>query len=108
VESTNCEHDYDGLPLSSDRGFHRPDFCACAIRSIDYLCSRPEVDPLKIGVTGSSGGGNPNLHVMMCEPRIAAAAPATFVMNRRTYLSTGNSQDSETNWRDCRRRESIM
>ncbi len=98
VESTNCEHDYDGCRCLLIGDSIARYFVHDAIRSIDYLCSRPEVDPLKIGVTGSSGGGTQTCMVMMCEPRIAAAAPATFVMNRRTYLSTGNSQDSEQNW----------
>ena len=31
--------------------------CWNGIRGIDYLVSRPEVDPEKIGVTGISGGG---------------------------------------------------
>ena len=31
--------------------------CWNGIRGIDYLCSRPDVDPERIGVTGISGGG---------------------------------------------------
>jgi dienelactone hydrolase len=69
-----------------------------AMRGIDYLCSRPEVDAEKIGVTGNSGGGTQTSLVMVCDPRIAAAAPATFIMNRQSYLETEKSQDMEQIW----------
>ena len=69
-----------------------------AMRGIDYLISRPEVDAAKIGVTGNSGGGTQTSLVMLAEPRVAAAAPATFIMNRETYQRTGQPQDAEQIW----------
>jgi hypothetical protein len=69
-----------------------------AMRGIDYLMSRPEVDPARIGVTGNSGGGTQTSAVMLADPRIAAAAPATFIMNRDTYQRTGQPQDAEQIW----------
>ncbi len=69
-----------------------------AMRGIDYLVSRAEVDPAKIGVTGNSGGGTQTSLVMLCDPRVAAAAPATFIMNRDTYQRTGQPQDAEQIW----------
>lgn len=69
-----------------------------AMRGIDYLLSRPEVDPSKIGVTGNSGGGTQTSLVMLADPRVAAAAPATFIMNRDTYQRTGQPQDAEQIW----------
>ncbi len=69
-----------------------------AMRSIDYLVTRPEVDPAKIGVTGNSGGGTQTSLVMLADPRVAAAAPATFIMNRETYQRTGQPQDAEQIW----------
>jgi hypothetical protein len=69
-----------------------------AMRGIDYLISRPEVDAAKIGVTGNSGGGTQTSLVMLADPRIAAAAPATFIMNRETYQRTGQPQDAEQIW----------
>ena len=62
------------------------------------LISRPEVDPAKIGVTGNSGGGTQTSLVMLADPRVAAAAPATFIMNRETYQRTGQPQDAEQLW----------
>ena len=69
-----------------------------AMRGIDYLISRPEVDAAKIGVTGNSGGGTQASLVMLVDPRVAAAAPATFIMNRETYQRTGQPQDAEQIW----------
>ena len=47
-----------------------------AIRAVDYLISRPEVDPARIGCTGCSGGGMMTTYVLPFEPRIAVAVPA--------------------------------
>ncbi|XEC96135.1 alpha/beta hydrolase family protein [Paenibacillus tarimensis] len=69
-----------------------------AVRAIDYLCSRREVDPEKIGVTGHSGGGTQTALVMMYDQRIAAAAPGGFIMNRPYFLLTGKAQDAEQKW----------
>jgi hypothetical protein len=69
-----------------------------AMRGIDYLISRPEVDPARIGVTGNSGGGTQTSLVMLADPRIAAAAPVTFIMNRESYQRTGQPQDAEQIW----------
>jgi len=66
-----------------------------ARRAIDYLCARPEVDPARIGITGNSGGGTQASWMMLLEPRLAAAVPATFVTRRRDYLWTGQAQDAE-------------
>ena len=69
-----------------------------AMRGIDYLCSRPEVDPQRIGVTGNSGGGTQTSLVMVCDKRVAAAAPTTFIMSRRAYQETESAQDLEQVW----------
>lgn len=46
-----------------------------AIRAIDLLCSRKEVDTSKIGVTGISGGGSQSFYIAAADRRIKAAAP---------------------------------
>ena len=92
------EHDYAGCqcwPLGDGLARY---FVHDAMRGIDYLCTRPEVDPARIGVTGNSGGGTQTTLMMMCDPRITAAAPATFLMNRQTYIYTDMPQDSEQLW----------
>ena len=46
------------------------------IRAIDYLVSRPEVDPARIACTGCSGGGMMTTYILPFEPRITVAIPA--------------------------------
>ena len=46
-----------------------------AIRGLDLLCSRQEVDPEKLGVTGISGGGSQSWYIAAIDPRIKAVAP---------------------------------
>ena len=43
-------------------------------RSIDFLLSRPEVDPTRIGVTGTSQGGGLTICTAAMRPEIRAAA----------------------------------
>lgn len=90
-----AEHAYAGaqcLPLGDALGRY---FLHDALRGMDYLRARPEVDPGRIGVTGNSGGGTQTCMMMLADPRVAAAAPATFLMNRRSYLYAGGVQDAE-------------
>ncbi len=92
------EHDYVGSqcwPMGDGLARY---FIHDAMRGVDYLCTRPEVDPARIGVTGNSGGGTQTCMMMICDPRIAAAAPATFLMNRQTYMYSGSAQDAEQIW----------
>ena len=49
------------------------------IRGIDYLVSRPDVDPKRIGVTGNSGGGTQSSHINCLDDRLAFSAPSCFV-----------------------------
>lgn len=98
IQSNCFEHDYAGSqswPLGDSAARY---FVHDAMRGVDYLCTRPEVDPGKIGVTGYSGGGFQTGMMMVCDPRITAAAPATFIMNRRTYIYSGMAQDAEQIW----------
>jgi len=69
-----------------------------AMRGVDYLLTRPEVDATRIGVTGNSGGGTQTSLMMLTDSRIAAAAPGTFITTRDAYQRTGQSQDAEQIW----------
>ncbi|SEE95370.1 alpha/beta hydrolase family protein [Ruania alba] len=66
-----------------------------ARRAIDYLCTRPEVDPARIGVAGNSGGSTQATWLMLIEPRIAAAALGCFITSRQSYQRSGGAQDAE-------------
>ncbi|HUQ67279.1 MAG TPA: acetylxylan esterase [Flavitalea sp.] len=59
-----------------------------AIRAIDLLCERPEVDPEKIGVTGISGGGSQTWYIAASDPRIKAAAPVCGAATLKSHIIT--------------------
>lgn len=46
-----------------------------AIRAIDYLETRPEVDKARIGITGISGGGAVSWYAAAADERIAVSVP---------------------------------
>lgn len=48
-------------------------------RVIDYLQSRPDVDPEKIAVTGESGGGTQTIMLTALDPRIKVSVPVVMV-----------------------------
>lgn len=50
-----------------------------ALRALDFLAELPDVDPARIGVTGSSGGGTQTILVCALDPRPAAAFPMGMV-----------------------------
>ena len=56
------------------------------MRAIDYLQSRPEVDPERIGCTGNSGGGTQTALLMALDERIKAAAPSCYLHHRARQL----------------------
>ena len=65
-----------------------------AKRALDYLVSRPEVDPERLGAVGCSGGGALTTFIGALDPRVKAVAPACFVNSYR-LLFTGPDPDSE-------------
>ncbi len=54
-----------------------------AMRAIDYLQSRPDVDPDRIGCSGTSGGGMETLQLAPFETRIQAIVPSCAVSTFR-------------------------
>jgi cephalosporin-C deacetylase-like acetyl esterase len=65
-----------------------------AKRSIDYLVSRPEVDPLRVGAAGCSGGGALTTFIGALDSRLKAVIPACFPNSFR-LLFTGADPHSE-------------
>jgi hypothetical protein len=59
-----------------------------AIRGLDLLSERPEVDKEKLGVTGISGGGAQSWFIAAADPRIKAAAPVCGASTIEAQIST--------------------
>jgi cephalosporin-C deacetylase-like acetyl esterase len=68
-----------------------------AMRAIDYLCSRPEIDANRIGMTGCSGGGTLTSYTMALDDRVACAAPACYLTTFRHLIEKIGPQDAEQN-----------
>ncbi len=59
------------------------------IRALDYLCTRPEVDTNRIGITGHSGGGAYSWTVTALDDRIRAAAPLAGMADAQSHMLDG-------------------
>jgi len=67
------------------------------IRAIDYLITRPEVDPARIGITGRSGGGTQTAYIAAVDDRILAAAPECYITTTDKLWQSMGPQDAEQN-----------
>ncbi len=65
------------------------------MRALDYLLSRPEVDPKRVGLTGNSGGGTHTAYIAALDDRIQAAAPSCYITSWSLMLQTIGPQDAE-------------
>lgn len=65
------------------------------MRALDYLLTRPEVDPAHVGITGNSGGGTMTTWLCGVEPRWTMAAPGCFVTSFRRNMENELPADSE-------------
>jgi len=65
------------------------------IRALDYLLSRKEVDPARIGLTGNSGGGTHTAYIAALDDRIQVAAPSCYITSWHLMLDTIGPQDAE-------------
>jgi dienelactone hydrolase len=67
------------------------------LRALDYLASRPEIDPARLACTGNSGGGTMTSYLMALDDRIAVAAPSCFITSLERLFATIGPQDAEQN-----------
>lgn len=59
-------------------------------RGLDYLVTRKEVDPAKIGVLGNSGGGMQAIYFAAIDDRVRAIVPCSYLASREnTFAATG-------------------
>ncbi len=60
--------------------------CWNGVRGIDYLISRPDVDPERIAVTGISGGGAATYWVAAADDRVKVAVPVSGMADLMSYV----------------------
>lgn len=95
VGSSTAEHSHVGVQCFLTARSLARYFTWDGIRAIDYLTSRPEVDPDRIGVTGLSGGGTQSSYIGAIDPRVIAAAPTGFITSISRLLGSIGPQDAE-------------
>jgi pimeloyl-ACP methyl ester carboxylesterase len=66
------------------------------IRAVDYLLTRPEVDPDRINITGTSGGGTQAALIAALDPRIKAAAPSCYITSLPMRMFNRIFQDPDS------------
>lgn len=59
------------------------------VRALDYLETRPEVDPHRFGVTGRSGGGAYSWWIAAIDERIKAAVPVAGITDLQNHVVDG-------------------
>lgn len=98
IGPTTQEHNYLGnKTLLSGVSLARY-FIWDGIRAVDYLLTRKEVDPERIGITGQSGGGTQSSYIFAFDERIKAGAPVNYITGFRRLLESIGPQDAEQNF----------
>lgn len=95
LRGTTGEHIQLGNPLCLTGEFLGTWFAWDGIRALDYLLTRPEVDPQRIGVTGLSGGGTQTAWLMALDDRWTMAAPACFITTVKHNAENELAVDAE-------------
>lgn len=95
IGQATYEHSYPGAQAFISGNSQARYFILDGMRAVDYLLTRKEVDPLRIGITGQSGGGVQSAFIAAIDDRIYATAPQCFITsNKRLFQSIG-PQDAE-------------
>ena len=92
------EHSYPGAQLFITGNTLANYFIWDGIRAVDYLLTRKEVDPGRLGITGRSGGGTQSAYIAAFDDRIKAAAPENYITNMKRLFQAMGPQDAEQNF----------
>lgn len=98
IGSSTKEHSYPSIQVFLSGKSIARYFLWDGIRGIDYLVSRKEVDPKRIGVHGLSGGGTQTAYISALDERVAASAPAGYITSYRRLMESVGVQDGEQNF----------
>lgn len=66
-----------------------------AVRGLDYLLSRPEIDPRRVYAAGCSGGGTLTTLLSACEDRLAGAMPSCYITSWKHNVENELPVDAE-------------
>jgi alpha-beta hydrolase superfamily lysophospholipase len=91
------EHSYAGAQCLVTGYSVASHFIMDVIRGLDYMVTRPEIDPGRIGMTGRSGGGNLTAYVGAIDDRILAAAPECYITDYEHLFKSIGPQCAEQN-----------
>lgn len=97
VKGTTPEHTMAGIQCLLTGSNAANYFIWDGIRAIDYLLTRPEVDPKRIAVTGNSGGGMESAYLGAIDDRLAACIPNCYLNSWEQLWTTLGPQDAEQN-----------
>lgn len=98
VGDPTSEHSYPGTQAFITGSSQARHMTWDGIRAVDYLLTRREVDPARIGITGRSGGGTQAAYIAAFDERIKAAAPENYITNFTRLLQSIGPQDAEQNF----------
>jgi hypothetical protein len=97
IGGSDKEHSYSGTQAFITGSSQARYMIWDGIRAVDYLLSRKEIDPARIGITGRSGGGTQSAYIAAMDDRIYATAPECYITNFTRLLQTVGNQDAEQN-----------
>ena len=66
-----------------------------AVRAIDYVESRPDLDCSCLGVMGTSGGGTMSAYLQAFDPRVKVAFPNCYISSLREVIGARGCHDAE-------------
>jgi cephalosporin-C deacetylase-like acetyl esterase len=95
LKASTGEHGEAGLQPTLIGDALARTFAWDGIRAVDYLLTRPEVDPNRIGAFGCSGGGTMTALLGALDTRVHAIAVACYLTSFDTLLPTLGPQDAE-------------
>lgn len=92
------EHSYPAAQLFLTGNTLANYFIWDGIRAVDYVISRKEVDPNRIGITGRSGGGTQSAFIAAFDNRIKAVGAGNYYTNMTRLFEAMGPQDGEQNF----------
>jgi cephalosporin-C deacetylase-like acetyl esterase len=66
-----------------------------AVRGLDYLARRQDIDANRIGAFGCSGGGTVTAYLAVLDPRVKAVGVACYITSYSALLGTIGPQEAE-------------